>query len=792
MPEVNYKVDFAKKYFNIKFCEFDVLKEVDILLRDRNNDILLYIESKYIISNDTELRKALAQLILTNHKQEHQLDKLALIYQDKEGNDILQFVDCADNSIMYNNDINWEKEKPSNPSIDAINRINDRIQGHVTCYKSEEIKEFYKKLLDSSNMRIDITLNNVNVVYNQWKNDIEFEPQIENEQELINLFLVDTLKGTTYKKKVKDQLLGEVEEILIREGTDLCKYKFISITEENEFGFIYNKKQIFLLKDKPKYDFFWRKYNRPPEEAEFLKILERSATLYSDKYRRDTGGEYTPSCFVEKQNEILREKYNLDEFIICDTCAGVGNLENEFGMDFKQYCYLSTLEQTDVDICKIKGFENCIQYDYLDDPKEQPKWMYQGSWLSIQEIAKKENKKLMIIINPPYQQRKKFKNNLAIEFFNKILKLNPQVIVFYYQLESFLRDEIKHYIKSKYKIVSHIFSSAKHTFKLKYWGISQIIFDKEEGDKLNTECINADRYELKPKTERLEFIKTYSYNNKRPSLIKEIEKQIKKYQNRGLMLGNRCYLKGCINLDNKTQGKGQEVTTQNLKWSLLSKGINFNTHAKYFERPDMICRGYVKEISEELFGDAIYFSLFYLGLAFTNKGKRNFIMPFTSQQLGCAKNELNILRSSGEKTLSLEEGEEEVFDFREFLRQFHFSQEAKDLFKAALGIFRYYHKSSCYSDKNWNDSFYDIMNAIMEKNPDDFTSFETKNDTRISQVRTTKNSTGFGRNTFKKYVPSGYHDLFLNFFNARDVLAKKINRQLVESHLLLWERENIY
>ncbi|HBJ77133.1 MAG TPA: hypothetical protein DDY68_04935, partial [Porphyromonadaceae bacterium] len=119
----------------------------------------------------------------------------------------------------------------------------------------------------------------------------------------------------------------------------------------------------------------------------------------------------------------------------------------------------------------------------------------------------------------------------------------------------------------------------------------------------------------------------------------------------------------------------------------------------------MICRGYVKEISEELFGDAIYFSLFYLGLAFTNKGKRNFIMPFTSQQLGCAKNELNILRSSGEKTLSLEEGEEEVFDFREFLRQFHFSQEAKDLFKAALGIFRYYHKSSCYSDKNWNDSF---------------------------------------------------------------------------------------
>ena len=29
--EVNYKVKFVNEYFNIKLCEFDVLKEVDVI-----------------------------------------------------------------------------------------------------------------------------------------------------------------------------------------------------------------------------------------------------------------------------------------------------------------------------------------------------------------------------------------------------------------------------------------------------------------------------------------------------------------------------------------------------------------------------------------------------------------------------------------------------------------------------------------------------------------------------------------------------------------------------------------
>ena len=77
---------------------------------------------------------------MTNHKQQNILSKVALIYKDKYGKDILKLIDCSDNSIMYNNDINWKEEKPSNPTKDAIDRINDRIQSKII--KMRKLKIF--------------------------------------------------------------------------------------------------------------------------------------------------------------------------------------------------------------------------------------------------------------------------------------------------------------------------------------------------------------------------------------------------------------------------------------------------------------------------------------------------------------------------------------------------------------------------------------------------------------------------------------------------------------------------
>ena len=132
--------------------------------------------------------------------------------------------------------------------------------------------------------------------------------------------LVDILNGTKYKKKIakSDSLLHGMEQDLIREGTNLNRYH-INYLDGRVDGIIYKGERqslYYTIENAEKYAFFWKKYRRPPEEQEFLKILERSATLYSEKYRRDTGGEYTPTCFVEKQNELLRKFYNLEEFIV--------------------------------------------------------------------------------------------------------------------------------------------------------------------------------------------------------------------------------------------------------------------------------------------------------------------------------------------------------------------------------------------------------------------------------------------------------------------------------------------
>ena len=72
-------------------------------------------------------------------------------------------------------------------------------------------------------------------------------------------------------------------------------------------------------------------------------------------------------------------------------------------------------------------------------------------------------------------------------------------------------------------------------------------------------------------------------------------------------------------------------------------------------------------------------------------------------------------------------------------------------------------------------------------------SLDKKKDKKtLYNVKTTKGTVGFGRNTIKSFVNSEYLPIFYDFFDARDILAKKINKQLVETGLLLWERENIY
>ncbi|WDL71841.1 hypothetical protein [Helicobacter winghamensis] len=618
--EIDYKVKFSQEYFNPKLCKYDNERR-DIILFDKKGNPLLYIEAKLTL-NPQERAKALAQVVLTNKKQKQILNHLALIYKEN-GNDILEFIELLDDSVMFNNDFHWESETPSTPTRDAIDRINDRLKqsAKIIKYQNDEIKEFYANLLKREDLEISITLKNMITIFHAWKESIKFKNEIKNEQILINLFLIDMLNNTKYKDSliIVGTDLGS-QKPLIREGTDLNAFSIEINENKQEVKFIDDKNEKFYtIPNLQAYTAFWQKYKRPPAKDEFLKILEESHLLYTDKYRKDTGGEYTPFFFVSEQNKILEQycldsKTSLKDYIIYDPCCGVGNLENQFSKEIKAQCYLSTLDSKDVDICSIKEFENVVQFDYLKDSSE-PEFIHGGTGLTISEIVKREKKKLMIIMNPPYQRQKGRKENKAISFFNKVLKLEPEVIVFYYMTESFLRDELQYYINSKLKIYNHIFSTAK-TFNLSDWSISQIIFSKHLGDTINDKSFTAKRYE-KDKI-GFNYVKSYTYDLERPSLVKEIDTAIKQNQ-KGMILGNYSYLNSTIKIGNGGFNSGNRVTTENLKYALLSKGLNFNTHHKYFELNDHTLKGTINEIPQELFSDAIAFSLFFKGNLFSNK-----------------------------------------------------------------------------------------------------------------------------------------------------------------------------
>lgn len=798
--EKKYQKQFCDRYFGKTTWDQEV-NRVDVVLKGKRGQNLLYIEFKYLLNGQQAHRKALAQIIITNKKQRHILDHVALAYLSENGDDVLELIDCSENAVMFNNDINWEAETASEPSQDAIDRINDRIRGKITPFIGKDIHELYNTLRNGDGTSIEITERNFNVVYNQWKNTIQFLRPERDESELINLFLTDMLNGTKYEYETmadisEPSLFGPmtvdnpgnaIAMPLLREGTNLGKYELERCC--GKIRIVWDNYIIHAIQNAEGYETFWRKYKRPPEKLEYLKILEHSAELYTESYRRDTGGEYTPTCFVELQNQLLAEHYNLNDFIVCDPCAGVGNLENQFGKEYKDYCYLSTLEQMDVDICRIKGFDNAICYDYLRDDR-QPKWKYRGRMLDINEIARLEGRRLMVIMNPPYTRQKGHKDDLAIEFFDKVLSLKPDVIVYYCKTEFFLRPTVSHYVNANYRIVAHAFSNARETFKLSEWSVSLVVFDREHGEAFDGQTVTADRYEKDRKTGKLQFVKTYTYDNRRPALIKEIEDRIKNNMT-GMVLGQWTNQNYCLVISNKTDSN-RLVTDGNLKYALLLKGINFNTHGKYFETSNLTYRGSVDDILPELFGDAMMFSLFYKGNLFTNKGQKNYLMPFTAEELGCGVNDLNVLFPDDVNGNLFAGQPGRPFDFRQFLAQFDFSAEARELYAAALQVFRYYHHSDAYQDKDWNDSFYDITNAIMQKDVSSFKKLDDGNDRRITKVKTTKGTHGFGRNTIAAFVPEDKLPLFYDFFDKRDALAVKINDELLAAHLLLWKRENIF
>jgi len=138
---------------------------------------------------------------------------------------------------------------------------------------------------------------------------------------------------------------------------------------------------------------------------------------------REKGVFFTPLNFAKLgleylENSIVNNWWQSGEYRLWDMAAGTGNLEINLPEEAHKYCYLSTIYNEDIDICKTQfPTSKCFQYDYLNDDIDLVFNNF-AKVLNFGEVENlKENWKLpenlrndlqnpkikwIVLINPPY------------------------------------------------------------------------------------------------------------------------------------------------------------------------------------------------------------------------------------------------------------------------------------------------------------------------------------------------------------------------------------------------------
>jgi hypothetical protein len=114
---------------------------------------------------------------------------------------------------------------------------------------------------------------------------------------------------------------------------------------------------------------------------------------------------------VDKAYDLLSETLGNNwqkEYVVWDMCCGVGNLEVKHSNP--RNIYMSTLDQADIDV--MRATKTCVaaerfQYDYLNDDIDdfgQIDYSLTNKLPEGLRKAIKENKKILVLINPPYAE----------------------------------------------------------------------------------------------------------------------------------------------------------------------------------------------------------------------------------------------------------------------------------------------------------------------------------------------------------------------------------------------------
>ena len=401
-----------------KFTHKYKLDSEKFKIKEDNFDLKYYDCAFEFKKAEEQFDLAFAEILLNSGKQRKYFRKYAIVFHNGTDYELKAF-NYAD-YLINNFSIKYEDETPSMPSEDA--RIfYKKLQETVVFqpFIADDIDTFIRNL-ETATYKEEVTLNNVYKLFNDWFNWLEFTNKDKNkisQDKIVQIFLCDILNNTVYNPK-ESELYTDKEA----ETSTPFTYKDATYKAQNEF---------YEIKSNELHRQFWDNYKLPPTKEVYNYIAEHRNMFFDEAYRKERGAQYTPRILVEKQWEILT---NNDlppdaDVIWLDFARGTCNLLMD--VKDKSKCFVSTIDEGDVLISKMNGFENCVQFDFLAN-NEMPKFMYKGEETDILKIIKTENKPTVVVMNPPYE-KKRYKQML-----DKMVRKLKNFKIFYYTFSAFV------------------------------------------------------------------------------------------------------------------------------------------------------------------------------------------------------------------------------------------------------------------------------------------------------------------------------------------------------------------
>ncbi len=290
--------------------------------------------------------------------------------------------------------IKWGKSA-SGYTQEALDVVSAYIGTYIVSFKIETHEQEFintiKNAIKSGDIiRTQITPDNLKQVFDKWVVMIGQEIKGVAAEEYALLFFADIMSDGTVSTH------ANLPAELLHRG--------------NSPVFSLGGK-IYELGSREGYRQFWAIYHRPPAQEYRNYLLERRDSLIPIDERSFKGAYYTPLAVVDKAYDKLTETLGKNwqkDYIVWDMCCGVGNLEVKHSNP--RNIYMSTLDEADIDV--MKATKTCVaatrfQYDYLNDDINdfgQIDYTLTNKVPQGLQQAFKENKKILVLINPPYAE----------------------------------------------------------------------------------------------------------------------------------------------------------------------------------------------------------------------------------------------------------------------------------------------------------------------------------------------------------------------------------------------------